>query len=109
MPPRLAKTGRVARQAVSCPLAGRFAPLHRESTEYGKLPCFDPFAWRMQRTTTCTARPSVIPTSTPHTIDGGVIVIRVERDLLGRLRIRVHGQQEMLPVSRAYAGLFRQM
>lgn len=44
----------------------------------------------------------------------GVIVAyaaieRVERDLLGRLRIRVHGQREMLPVSRAYAGLFRQM
>nr|WP_085964604.1 LytTR family DNA-binding domain-containing protein [Burkholderia lata] len=44
----------------------------------------------------------------------GVIVAyaaidRVERDLLGRLRIRVRGQREMLPVSRAYAGLFRQM
>ncbi|WP_431289886.1 LytR/AlgR family response regulator transcription factor [Burkholderia cepacia] len=44
----------------------------------------------------------------------GVIVAyaaidRIERDLLGRLRIRVHGQREMLPVSRAYAGLFRQM
>ncbi|MET7981108.1 LytTR family DNA-binding domain-containing protein, partial [Streptomyces mirabilis] len=44
----------------------------------------------------------------------GVIVAyaaidRVERDLLGRLRIRVNGQREMLPVSRAYAGLFRQM
>ncbi|WP_419686029.1 LytTR family DNA-binding domain-containing protein [Burkholderia theae] len=44
----------------------------------------------------------------------GVIVAyaaidRVERDLLGRLRIRVHGQPEMLPVSRAYAGLFGQM
>ncbi|WP_175857606.1 LytTR family DNA-binding domain-containing protein [Burkholderia anthina] len=44
----------------------------------------------------------------------GVIVAyaaidRVERDLLGRLRIRVYGQREMLPVSRAYAGLFRQM
>nr|WP_254603252.1 LytTR family DNA-binding domain-containing protein [Burkholderia lata] len=39
----------------------------------------------------------------------GVIVAyaaidRVERDLLGRLRIRVHGQREMPPVSRAYAG-----
>ncbi|RXV72636.1 LytTR family transcriptional regulator [Burkholderia stabilis] len=34
---------------------------------------------------------------------------RVERDLPGRLRIRVHGQREMLPVSRAYAGLFKQM
>ncbi len=44
----------------------------------------------------------------------GVIVAyaaidRVERDLLGRLRIRVHGQPEMLPVGRAYAGLFKQM
>nr|WP_254608572.1 LytTR family DNA-binding domain-containing protein [Burkholderia lata] len=44
----------------------------------------------------------------------GVIVAyaaidRVERDLSGRLRIRVHGQREILPVSRAYAGLFRQM
>lgn len=44
----------------------------------------------------------------------GVIVAyaaidRIERDLLGRLKIRVHGQREMLPVSRAYAGLFRQM
>ncbi|MGU7773992.1 LytR/AlgR family response regulator transcription factor [Burkholderia sp. MR1-5-21] len=44
----------------------------------------------------------------------GVIVAyaaidRVERDLLGRLRIHVRGQQNVLPVSRAYAGLFRQM
>ncbi|MBN3790562.1 LytTR family DNA-binding domain-containing protein [Burkholderia sp. Ac-20353] len=44
----------------------------------------------------------------------GVIVAytaidRVERDLLGRLRIHVRGLGSVLPVSRAYAGLFRQM
>ncbi|WP_260428371.1 LytTR family DNA-binding domain-containing protein [Burkholderia sp. Bp9031] len=42
----------------------------------------------------------------------GVIVVyaandRVEHDLPGRLRIRVRGQREMLPVSRAHAGLLR--
>jgi DNA-binding LytR/AlgR family response regulator len=34
---------------------------------------------------------------------------RVERDLLGRLRIHLLGQDAVLPVSRAYAGLFKQM
>lgn len=44
----------------------------------------------------------------------GVIVAyaaidRIERDLLGRLRIHLRGHDAVLPVSRAYAGLFKQM
>ncbi|RKP48323.1 LytR/AlgR family response regulator transcription factor [Trinickia fusca] len=44
----------------------------------------------------------------------GVIVAyaaidRVERDLLGRLRIHLRGHTDVLPVSRAYVGLFKQM
>lgn len=44
----------------------------------------------------------------------GVIVAykaidRIERDLLGRLRIHLVGHEAVLPVSRAYAGLFKQM
>jgi DNA-binding LytR/AlgR family response regulator len=44
----------------------------------------------------------------------GVIVAyaaidRIERDLLGRLRIHVLGHDAVLPVSRAYAGIFKQM
>nr|WP_230961792.1 LytTR family DNA-binding domain-containing protein [Burkholderia thailandensis] len=34
---------------------------------------------------------------------------RIERDLLGRLRIHLHGHRDVLPVSRAYAGLFKHM
>ena len=34
---------------------------------------------------------------------------RVERDLLGRLRIHLRDRNEVLPVSRAYTGLFKQM
>lgn len=44
----------------------------------------------------------------------GVIVAyaaidRIERDLLGRLRIHLLGHDALLPVSRGYAGMFRQM
>lgn len=44
----------------------------------------------------------------------GVIVAysaidRIERDLLGRLRIHLIGHDAVLPVSRAYGGLFKQM
>ncbi len=44
----------------------------------------------------------------------GVIVAyaaidRIERDLLGRLRIHLTGHDAVLPVSRAYGGLFKQM
>jgi DNA-binding LytR/AlgR family response regulator len=44
----------------------------------------------------------------------GVIVAypaidRIERDLLGRLRIHLLGHEAVLPVSRAYAGQFKQM
>nr|WP_202119396.1 LytTR family DNA-binding domain-containing protein [Burkholderia pseudomallei] len=44
----------------------------------------------------------------------GVIVAyaaidRIERDLLGRLRIHLRGHRDVLPVSRAYAGLFKHM
>jgi DNA-binding LytR/AlgR family response regulator len=44
----------------------------------------------------------------------GVIVAyaavdRIERDLVGRLRIHVRGHTTVLPVSRAYAGLFKHM
>ena len=44
----------------------------------------------------------------------GVIVAykaidRIERDLLGRLRIHLVGHDSVLPVSRAYGGLFKQM
>lgn len=44
----------------------------------------------------------------------GVIVAyaavdRIERDLLGRLRIHLLEPDAVLPVSRAYAGLFKQM
>jgi DNA-binding LytR/AlgR family response regulator len=44
----------------------------------------------------------------------GVIVAyaaidRIERDLLGRLRIHLFGHDAVLPVSRGYAGMFRQM
>ena len=44
----------------------------------------------------------------------GVIVAykaidRIERDLLGRLRIHLIGHDSVLPVSRAYGGLFKQM
>ncbi len=44
----------------------------------------------------------------------GVIVAyaaidRIERDLLGRLRIHLRGHGDVLPVSRACAGLFKQM
>ncbi|MGN6652229.1 LytR/AlgR family response regulator transcription factor [Trinickia sp.] len=44
----------------------------------------------------------------------GVIVAykaidRIERDLLGRLRIHLIGHDAVLPVSRAYAALFKQM
>jgi DNA-binding LytR/AlgR family response regulator len=44
----------------------------------------------------------------------GVIVAyaaidRIERDLLGRLRIHLLGHDAVLPVSRGYAGMFRQM
>ncbi len=44
----------------------------------------------------------------------GVIVAlaaidRVERDVLGRLRIHLRGHGDVLPVSRAYGGLFKQM
>ncbi|TKC88423.1 response regulator transcription factor [Trinickia terrae] len=34
---------------------------------------------------------------------------RVERDLLGRLRIHLRNHTDVLPVSRAYVGLFKQM
>jgi DNA-binding LytR/AlgR family response regulator len=34
---------------------------------------------------------------------------RIERDLLGRLRIHVRGHSNVLPVSRAYVGLFKHM
>jgi DNA-binding LytR/AlgR family response regulator len=34
---------------------------------------------------------------------------RVERDLMGRLKIHLRGHATVLPVSRAYAGQFRQM
>ncbi|KVC93660.1 LytR/AlgR family response regulator transcription factor [Burkholderia ubonensis] len=34
---------------------------------------------------------------------------RIERDLLGRLRIHLHGRGDVLPVSRAYAARFRNM
>lgn len=34
---------------------------------------------------------------------------RVERDLLGRLHIHLRGHTDVLPVSRAYVGLFKQM
>ncbi|AHE35581.1 DNA-binding response regulator [Burkholderia pseudomallei] len=44
----------------------------------------------------------------------GVIVAyaaidRIERDLLARLRIHLRGHRDVLPVSRAYAGLFKHM
>lgn len=44
----------------------------------------------------------------------GVIVAyaaidRIERDLLGRMRIHLIGHDAVLPVSRAYTGLFKQM
>ncbi|MCM3021666.1 LytTR family transcriptional regulator, partial [Priestia megaterium] len=44
----------------------------------------------------------------------GVIVAyaaidHIERDLLGRLRIHLRGSSDVLPVSRASAGLFKQM
>jgi DNA-binding LytR/AlgR family response regulator len=34
---------------------------------------------------------------------------RVERDMLGRFRVHLRGHTDVLTVSRAYAGLFKQM
>ncbi|MXN75291.1 hypothetical protein GR157_11140 [Burkholderia sp. 4701] len=62
----------------------------------------------------CPSRSTEATPSSGTKLHGGVIVAyaaidHIERDLLGRLRIHLRGHGDVLPVSRACAGLFKQM